>query len=253
VEFSQLHFYGQDIVDLSILAIIKHVSIRDNTRHLIAIIARCKPRQITAIFSKFIRLWAECYLSEATDEFTGDARLRFGNRVVLTGEGQVPAAIEDSTFYGHEKARLTERVSISEIAMHNVLQFATKVADSGLHVRQAMVEAGVLALVLITHASRTFQMQNLLSSAKQPRSRRGCEADAIPSDVINAEAANLASLVTTPGFRSSWSGQVYRAKRAACLQFLRVLFGNAGETGKSSELGEKYEWMRALYQKILAL
>ncbi|KAF7969941.1 hypothetical protein HWV62_25561 [Athelia sp. TMB] len=246
-----LQFYDQEIVNLSTLAILKHVlSSGNSARHLIAIIAQSKPQHITLIFSKIVWLWAECCLSQITEKVMGDPHLGWDRSQFVVG---IVAPVVDTSFYGREKTRLWERASNSDTAVYNILHFTTRAAGFGLPMRQAMMDAGVLALVPLAYVNQRFQTEKMLECVKHPRCGSRGEAYPIPLDVINAEAATLASLVATPGFRANWSGQAYMARRAACSQFLKVLFGNAGESGQSSELEEKYWWMRALYQKIVVL
>lgn len=240
-------FYDQEIVQIASLAILKHILVSgDAARHLITIIARCTPYRITLIISNIVRLLAEHFTSQTRDLMTG----LMGNRNLSTRS--IITSIDDASFFGLEKELLFEEVTNARAALPNMLKFATRLAGHGLVAREAMMEAGALALVLFTFSNQDFHAQTLLAYAKQRGYDRNGEVEAIPLDIINGEAATLASLVSTYSFRQNWSSQAYRARRVACARFLKALFGNVGEQGGSGELGERYRWMRALYSKIVA-
>ncbi|KZP21539.1 hypothetical protein FIBSPDRAFT_860488 [Athelia psychrophila] len=246
VEFIQPQFYDREIVQVASLAILKHILVSgDAARHLIAIVARCNPHRIALIVSNIVRLLAEHFTSPTRDIISDVISYR-GSR------GTVAVRIDDASFFGREKELLFEKVMNTGPALLNVLKFATHLACRGLAVRQAMMDAGALALVLLVYSNQDFQARTLLVYAKRRGYNSRGEVEAIPLDIINGEAATLASLVSVYGFRENWSGQAYRARRAACAQFLKVLFGAIGEQGKLGELGERYRWMRAMYQKIVA-
>lgn len=229
---------------------LKHILMNgDSARHLIKAISRCSRQDIVLIFSGFIRLWLEGAIKQKI--YDADASNFHENRPTFWESMKVPIDT-DKSFCGREKIRLYKKVLFVDNAVYNIIEFCIKAASYNV-IRQAMLEAGVLSLVLAAFASADFQPSGLMAALGDRRreqwTRTGPESSShssfflpIPLAAINSDAATLTAYSSLKDY---WSAEQIRMRQSLGLSLLDVLLSNP------ADIDEKYLWTRELFRKIL--
>jgi hypothetical protein len=251
-------FYDAEIVELAFLAMLKQIILsRSSVRHLIHAIQQGTHK--AHIFSGILQLWLECTHVQVLNS----AAYTVSHRAFIAGSldkrlGAVLSIDVDEDFYNREKARLFEKAAHIDIALYNVISFATDAARKDNVLRNSLVEAGALSLVVVAFINEDFQASDLINFAtKKGQLREAMLAHRvnannespslplIPSKVIHDEALNLSALIHKATFRKFWRDQQLSERRHHCLSLVAALLGDFGGSD------DKYSWTRSLFRKIL--
>ena len=228
---------------------LKHILMSgDSARHLIDAIAQISHQKITFIFSDITRLWLE---------YAGQEKL---DRIGLAGRAPVsyahnPSTVPidvDETFCDREQRRLFQKVLYVDVAIYNIIKFCTKVAHCSAILRQGILEAGVLSLVLVAFANAEFHLSALTRALEKQRRKKSLVEAGSSSEhslaplaaAINDDASTLTVLIQYPSFLESWSDEQIRMRRLLGSSLVDALLGNL------ADIDEKYVWTRALFRKF---
>ncbi|KIM86727.1 hypothetical protein PILCRDRAFT_314087 [Piloderma croceum F 1598] len=263
VEFARPRFYGSDIVELAFLTMLKLVVLNgDAAEHFMCALGPCSRQIIVHIFSGIFGMWIECIQVQQQIQhnagYQSAGYLQIGHK---SRGDRAPPGIPidaDESFYNREKSRLFEKVANVDMALYNVIIFATNASRWSESVRRAMLDAGALSLVIVAFVNADFLPSNLVVAGmkgKEKETGSGCTRNAvdgyyhpsgpIPLSVIQAEAATLSVLMHDATFRGTWHKSQLNIRRRLCSSLVDALLGDFGDRN------DKYAWTRSLFRKIL--
>jgi hypothetical protein len=252
---NRIRFYDSGVVQLAFLAMFKQILLHgDSAAHLIRAIAQCSLEDRINIFSCIIRMWIECIRKQIQNESIYLQAGIKGREDRLSPGASIDV---DANFHSREMNRLFEKVSNADMALYNIIIFATDAARWSGSVRRAMLDAGALSLVIVAFVNADFLPSNLMIAGrkgkqKEVKSERTRNVDVqchtsfpIPSDVIQAEASTLAVLMHDPAFRGSWRDKQLSIRRRLCTSLVNALLGDFGQRD------DRHAWTRSLFRKIV--
>ena len=257
---SRRQFYGSETAQYAYLAILKHIALSgDSSQDLMKTFERSSREDIGCVFSGVIRLWLDCIgVQIQNDDASRDGNLSDPlSGTVFAGAGDLPQIPIDQSFYDREQSSLANKIVDADGPLYNVIKFTAKAAEQKTAVRQGMLDAGCLALVLTAFANSDFRLSSLVSvpgqqgKGKISKSGRGEVSDVIPSTglslaAINTEASALSVLIRSAKFTKPWRGQRLETRLSLCSSLVDALLG------KDELLDGEYEITHALFRNIVA-
>lgn len=164
----------------------------------------------------------------------------------------VPMIEIEQTSFEQEKSALFLRALSSKSALFDVIKFTKKcvLADESSTNRHAILDSGILALVLSAFACKDYRLDSLFKKGQNARKSNSKDATALPGPpigiaLINAEASTLSMLVHNPKFQRNWKEDEFRQRMNACASLMRNLF-------PEGEQEPQYVVTKALFAGIIA-
>lgn len=229
------------MVSLAILCILKRViKSKNGARTFTNVITRGSPDDVHRVFSGIVRLWLESAVEQM--EKTSD----------IEAWGGSVSALSKTTLLEREKASFFQKMHGRDSVLIAVITF---VADGAAAMntagsRQAMAEAGVLALVLSAFVCKDFKLETLMEPTRRAKAihRETRDASMIPAPspmAINTEASTLSVLMHNASFQRNWQGSSFAQRIGVCATLVNSLFPVA-------DTGDQYTITRALFLRIVA-
>ncbi|KAF7983691.1 hypothetical protein HWV62_19609 [Athelia sp. TMB] len=247
IEFTRSESYDDEMVALSTLVILKRVIITsDHAQAFLKVITRGSQEDVHRVFSGIVWVWLEC-TAEQLQKINQMADNRNGGAMAIPFDkktGVVPVVSESNqrSLLDREKAAFFQKVHGLDSALFSVITFTANCAASmgNASTRQAIVDAGVLALVLTAFVCADYKLGTLIEPMRQaeaskarPSGNNNQDASVIPTPTpasINAEASTLSVLVHNPSFQRNWQKSKFTQRINVCAGLVTSLFP-ATETG----------------------
>jgi hypothetical protein len=225
----------------------------NTAQHLMNVLAECSHDDTVRIFAGILRLWLECIAVQIENDaiardldvkdYSGLGKEQF---VEVESYGEI---LIQQCFYNQSKANLWDKIVDVEAAFIRVVQFATRAAQQGNIIRLAMLDAGILVLVLAAFANSHFKLTGLVNmltqeekmKVKATKSGRDTNIDPasaplpLPVVTMNAGASTLLVLMRFPTFRQFWGEHRFNTRLSLCGLLVDSLFGDDGNDGGSRE------------------
>jgi hypothetical protein len=234
----------------------------DAADHFIRALGACSRQNMVHISSGIFGIWIECIQVQQQNQHNAGYQNAGYMQIGLKSHGY-RAALDipidaDESFYNREKNRLFEKVTNVDMALYNVIIFATNATRWSESVRRAMLDAGALSLVIVAFVNADFLPSKLMVAGRKGKEKEtglGCTGNAvdgyyhpsgpIPLSVIQAEASTLSVLMHDTAFLKTWHDKQLDIRRRLCSSLVDALLGDFGERN------DKYAWTRSLFRKIL--
>jgi hypothetical protein len=225
----------------------------DSAGHFMSALEACSLEDVVRISSGIIQLWLECIQMQVQHASTYGISSNYANfrsfERRLSPQESI-SANGDENMHNREKTRLFQKVSNADIALYNIIMFATDAARRSPTLRRSMLVAGALSLVVVAFTNADFVPSNLIDAAVKGKQKAGHTGNIgsqystpspVPFNVINDEAATLSSLIHHAPFRESWSKKQFNIRRHLCSSLVEVLLGGFGKKD------DRHTWTRALF------
>lgn len=231
------------------------VTSSDSTYTLISVITRSSVEDLSRVFAAIVQLWLEStafQLHRAADiaELTNAIDALAG--ASFCPSPTVPVIEIEQTPFEQEKSALFLRAFGSKSALFDVIKFTKQcvLADEGSAKRRAILDAGILALVLSTFACKDYRLDSLFKKGQNARKQNLKDATGLPRPplgiaLINAEASTLSVLVHKPKFERNWQEDDFGRRKIACASLVSSLFSE-------DEQDPQYAVTEALFVGIVA-
>jgi hypothetical protein len=240
---------------------LKHIILSgDSAQHLMNVLARGSREDTDYVFSGVIRLWLDCismqlWREKSSSAGTPDTLAGVVNPGLLGSLPPIPAEQIEQSLYDREKISLGRKIAGIDIALYNIIKFATRVAEQGTSVRLGMLDAGSLVLIFTAFAHAEFNMSSLMGVArekgkggKSDRTEFADDDDDLPHLSLNAiinEASILSGLIHTSKFVQPWRGERLDTRLSLCSSLVDSLLG------KDEEVDPEHGVMHVIFRKIV--
>lgn len=249
---------------MAFLALLKQIVLSGGTaHHLLNVLAECSYEDTVRVFSGVIHLWLECIgLQIKNDSAARAARQSEPNVYSETfGKSMHVPPVEKltvKTFYDQAKKDLHDKILDVDIALYNIIQFATKAAELNTTVRSGMLDAGSLVLVLTAFANHNFKLAGLVSMPGKDGKPKGAKPEyressdptascpfSLPVAAMNAGASTLLVVMRYTAFRDFWGNHRFDTRLSLCSSLVDSLLGRDREQWGSRET-------RTLFKEIVS-
>jgi hypothetical protein len=258
ISWSRQQYYDAEIVDLSLLTILKYIVINsDVVKHLTVVLGKAPCHDVTDIASGVIQLWLEyASVREQPDESL-DIPGHLSISADFTGGRGLPGRVEkDETFYAHEKglffskilSKQTPILPRNDTALSRIVHFITAATRQSLTIQWGFLDAGALAVVLIAFMDGVPMLSDLLDAFRLPPNDPKSKQKAmscIPLSSIRTEANKIWDMTQNPAFQVLLQTQIFTKRRRMCASLLDALLGPGGG------VDDVYSELRDVFDGIL--
>lgn len=250
---SRSQFYDPTIKELAILAIFKSIIHNGNrAQALFSVFATASHPDVAHIWSRIILLWIEFVQTRDRVEMpqqTGILQVAHtANRPAKKIENSFLAP---SLLYNNEKSLLFRKIEViqrrvlplNDRPLHHILEFIAATAQHSMTVRWGLLDAGILALVLVAFVDGVPSLLCGVLNAWKPQQLRhdpnqspaygvnmtppDTNTMPISLDLINAEASKLLLLCQAPPVQALFQSEIFTKRRKLCSSLVDILLGHS--------------------------